>query len=190
MEDFKFNKLVEHISEQAQKGTPMILAGIIFWILALIANFVLPSDIIVWFYLFGIGAVFPLGILISKVLKINFLANDNPLSVIGGLIGGIQVFFAPLIILVALNQPDWIPFVVGILTGAHFLPYVSIYDSRAYLFQTVATVGIVTVVGFSWMTQSYLFIPIALIVVYTITYVLLRSECKVGESDQKRMTSA
>src|SRR5690625_4921922 len=127
MEDFKFNKLVEHISEQAQKGTPMILAGIIFWILALIANFVLPSDIIVWFYLFGIGAVFPLGILISKVLKINFLANDNPLSVIGGLIGGIQVFFAPLIILVALNQPDWIPFVVGILTGVFLFLSFCIY---------------------------------------------------------------
>src|SRR5699024_2205532 len=126
--------------------------------------------------------------LISKVLKINFLANNNPLSVIGGLIGGIQVFFAPLIILVALNQPDWIPFVVGILTGAHFLPYTSIYDSRAYLFQTVATVGIVTVVGFGWMKQAYLFIPIALIIVLPITIVWWEVNIRIGEINKRQLT--
>src|SRR5699024_6430397 len=190
MEDLKFNKLVEHISEQAQKGTPMILEGIIFWGLALIANFVLPSDVIVWFYLFGIGGIFPLGILIAKAMKINFLASENPLSLIGGLIGGIQIFFAPLIILVALNQPEWIPFTVGVLTGAHFLPYVGTYNSRAYLFLTIATADTVSIIGFGWMEQAYILIPIALIIVYVITYGILRNECKMERNTKKGGVSA
>lgn len=182
LKNFSFEKLVDHLSKEAQKGAPMFLAGIIFWSLAIIASLVLPRDIIVWYYLFGIGCIFPLGILIAKVMKINFVSSENPLSVIGGLVGGIQIFFAPLIILVAMNQPDWIPFVVGILTGAHFLPYVSIYNSRAYLFQTIATVGAVTVIGFGWMEHAYLLVPIALIIVYTTTYILLRRECKLEKS--------
>lgn len=182
-----FNELVKDLSEQAQKGSPLLLAGMVFWGLAIVTKMALPPNALVWYYVFGIGGVFPLGIMIAKVMKINMLASENPLSAIGGLVGGIQIFFAPIIILIALKQPEWVPFVVGILTGAHFLPYVGIYNSRAFLFQTIATVGIVTIIGFSWMEQAYLLIPLALMIVYAITYGLLRNECKTTEDADKEI---
>ncbi|WP_420849674.1 DUF7010 family protein [Peribacillus tepidiphilus] len=46
-----------------------------------------------------------------------------------------QLFFAPILILVGYEQYEWVPFVVGVLTRAHFLPFMWVYDSRAYLFQ-------------------------------------------------------
>jgi hypothetical protein len=174
-----FEKLRMELSAEAGKGYPMFIAGIIFWLLMAVGGLFVPQQMMVWVYLFGIGLVLPLGILVSKIVHVNFLATHNPLSAIGGLVGGIQIFFAPIIILIAYQQPDWIPFVVGVLTGAHFLPYVAIYRSKGYIFQTVATVLASSVIGFGWMDQAYLLIPFSLIIVYSITLFWLMKEAKV-----------
>jgi hypothetical protein len=173
-----FEELRMELSAEAGKGYPMFIAGVIFWLMMGVGGLFVPQPIMVWVYLFGIGLVLPLGILVSKVIHVNFLATHNPLSTIGGLVGGIQIFFAPIIILVAYQQPNWIPFIVGVLTGAHFLPYVAIYQSKAYLFQTVATVLTVSLIGFGWMDHAYLLIPISLIIVYSITLFWLIKEAK------------
>jgi hypothetical protein len=174
-----FEELSMELSAEAGKGYPMFIAGIIFWLMMGVGGLFVPQQIMVWVYLFGIGLVLPLGILVSKVVHVNFLATHNPLSTIGGLVGGIQICFAPIIILIAYQQPDWIPFVVGVLTGAHFLPYAAIYQSKGYIFQTVATVLAASVIGFGWMDQAYLLIPFSLIIVYSITLVWLMKEAKV-----------
>lgn len=174
-----FEKLRMELSAEAGKGYPMFIAGVIFWLMMGVGGLFVPQQIMVWVYLFGIGLVLPLGILVSKVIHVNFLATHNPLSTIGGLVGGIQIFFAPIIILVAYQQPDWIPFIVGVLTGAHFLPYVAIYQSKAYIFQTVATVVAASLIGFNWMDQAYLLIPFLLVIVYSITLFWLMKEAKV-----------
>jgi hypothetical protein len=178
-----FEKLRTELSAEAGKGYPMFIAGIIFWLLMGVGGLFVPHQVMVWIYLFGIGLVLPLGILVSKVVHVNFLATHNPLSTIGGLVGGIQIFFAPLIILIAYQQPDWIPFVVGVLTGAHFLPYVAIYRSKGYIFQTVATVLAASVIGFVWMDQAYSLIPFSLIIVYSITLFWLMKEAKVVKEE-------
>ncbi|SFB04490.1 MULTISPECIES: hypothetical protein [unclassified Bacillus (in: firmicutes)] len=185
----KFADLQQDLSSEAQNGYPMFIAGIVFWLCAGLASFFLAEKVLVWVYVFGVGLVFPLGILVSKVLKINFLATHNPLSVIGGLVGGIQIFFAPLVILVAYEQPGSMPFVVGVLTGAHFLPYVAIYQSKAYLFQTVGTVLAVSVIGINWMDQAFTLIPFVLVVVYAITLIWLIREVSVKKSHAARNLS-
>ncbi|MFT9597786.1 DUF7010 family protein [Mesobacillus sp.] len=174
-----FEELRMELSAEAGKGYPMFIAGVIFWLMMGVGGLFVPQQIMVWVYLFGIGLVLPLGILVSKVIHVNFLATHNPLSTIGGLVGGIQIFFAPIIILVAYQQPDWIPFIIGVLTGAHFLPYVAIYRSKAYIFQTVATVVAASLIGFGWMDQAYLLIPFSLVIVYSITLFWLVKEAKV-----------
>lgn len=184
---FNFEKLRMELSAEAGKGYPMFIAGIIFWLLMGVGGLFVPQNVMVWVYLFGIGLVLPLGILVSKVVQVNFLATHNPLSAIGGLVGGIQIFFAPIIILIAYQQPDWIPFVVGVLTGAHFLPYVAIYQSKGYIFQTVATVLAASVIGFVWMDRAYSLIPFSLIIVYSITLFWLMKEAK--EAKEKWTTA-
>lgn len=185
----KFTDLQQDLSLEAQNGYPMFIAGIVFWLCVGITSFFLPEKVLVWVYVFGVGLVFPLGILVSKMLKINFLATHNPLAVIGGLVGGIQIFFAPLVILVAYQQPGWMPFVVGVLTGAHFLPYVAIYQSKAYLFQTIGTVLAVSVIGINWMDQAFRLIPFVLVFVYAITLVWLIREVSVKKSQVARNLS-
>lgn len=178
-----FEELRMELSAEAGKGYPMFIAGIIFWVLMGVGGLFVPQQIMVWVYLFGIGLVLPLGILVSKIVQVNFLATHNPLSAVGGLVGGIQIFFAPIIVLIAYQQPDWIPFVVGVLTGAHFLPYVAIYRSKAYIFQTVATVLAASVIGFGWMDLAYLLIPFSLVIVYSITLFWLMKEAQAAKEE-------
>jgi hypothetical protein len=92
---------------------------------------------------------------------------------VAGLIGGVQLFFAPLVIMIVLHQSDWIPFAIGVLTGAHFLPYVWIYDSKVYLFQTIATVFTASFFGIVFMELSFYIVPFALSIVYGVTLLLL-----------------
>ncbi|KAA0544609.1 hypothetical protein FZW96_19565 [Bacillus sp. BGMRC 2118] len=173
-----YEELQLDLAKHAQKGYPMFLAGIIFWLVTLISSFILELEVLVWVYIFGVGLVFPLGILLAKLLSVNFLASHNPLSAIGGLVGGIQIFFAPIVILLAFNKPEWIPFVLGVLTGAHFLPYVAIYKSKTYLFQTIATVLTSSVIGQYWMEQAFVLIPAFFIIIYLITLFLLKVEMR------------
>lgn len=169
-------KLHEDLSIRAKKGVPMFYAGIFFWLAAGISGFLFPQNILIWIYVYGIGLILPLGFAIAKLLKIDFLAKDNPLSTVGGLVGGVQIFFIPVVILVMMNEPQWIPFIIGILAGAHFFPYVWIYKSNAYLFQTVAQVAASTVIGYIYMAEAYKILPFVLIVVYSITAVRLNRE--------------
>jgi hypothetical protein len=75
--------------------------------------------------------------------------------------------------MIVLHQPNWIPFAIGVLTGAHFLPYVWIYDSKVYLFQTLATVFTASFFGIVFMELSFYIVPFVLSVVYGVTLLLL-----------------
>jgi hypothetical protein len=183
-------ELKNDLSLEAHLGYPVFIAGILFWLFVGICSFFLPQETLVWLYLFGIGAILPLAILISKILKINFLAAHNPLSTVGGLVGGMQIFFAPIVIMVAYHQPEWMPFVIGVLTGAHFLPYVWIYDTKIYLFQTMTTVIVSSVIGIGFMDQSFHLTPFALSVVYIITAILLIRKHRTIVRDKEEVANA
>jgi hypothetical protein len=166
-------ELKKDLSMETGLGYPVFLAGILFWLFVGISSFIVTPETLVWMYVFGIGAIMPLAILISKLLRVNFLSAHNPLSTVAGLVGGVQLFFAPLVIMIVLHQPDWIPFAIGVLTGAHFLPYVWIYDSKVYLFQTIATVFVASFFGIVFMELSFHIVPFALSIVYSVTLLLL-----------------
>lgn len=159
-----------------KRGIPLILAGILFWVIAGVSGAFLPQRIAVFVYLFGVGLVFPLGILISKIMKIDLFANENPLGALAGLIAGMQVLFAPIIIMLYFLEPDGIPFALGVLTGAHFLPYTWIYNSKAYLFLSISTVITASIVGTIFQNAAFVLTPFAIAVIYILTVVGLWKE--------------
>ena len=48
-----------------------------------IAGFVLSEKQVVWVYLIGMGCVFPFGLMIAAILKIDMFAKGNPLGFCG-----------------------------------------------------------------------------------------------------------
>ena len=65
---------------KTKRGLPIILAGVLFWIVMSIAGFVLSEKQVVWVYLIGMGCVFPFGLMIAAILKIDMFAKGNPLG--------------------------------------------------------------------------------------------------------------
>lgn len=62
-----------------------MMAGLLFWGAACLRGWLLPGKTVVWIYIVGVGVVFPLGILIASVLKIDIFGEGKP---VGGAIRG------------------------------------------------------------------------------------------------------
>ncbi|OJD43215.1 hypothetical protein [Bacillus sp. L27] len=132
---------------KTKRGLPIILAGVLFWIVMSIIGFALSEKQVVWVYLIGMGCVFPFGLMIAAILKIDMFAKGNPLGVLAGLIGGINVLNIPLVLLAYFQFPEWLPFVVAMLIGVHFIPYVWIYESKSYALLSVTAVYLLTFIS-------------------------------------------
>lgn len=163
----------------------MILTGVGFWLIAGLSAFVL-DDLVVWVYLYGIGLIFPVGLLVGKLMKTDLLSTTNPLAKLAGIVGGMQILFAPLVILVLMTMPDWIPMAVGVLTGAHFLPFAVIYRSKGYLFQSIGTVLAASIIGWIFLENTFVITPFVVAAVYIVTCILLHFEhhAEAGKTEQ------
>jgi len=161
----RFRELSEGLAASSKRGLPMIIAGVLFWLAAGLSGF-LDRAIAVWVYLYGIGLIFPLGILLARLMNIDLFAKGNPLGGLAGAVGGMQILFAPVVLLVLFQLPDYMPFTVGVLTGAHFLPFAVIYGSRAYAFLSAATVAGAALTGFFAHAHTFLATPFTLTAVY------------------------
>ena len=166
------------LARSTKRGFPVILAGLLFWLAAGGSAFFLPEEAVVWVYVFGVGVVFPLGILLARLMNIDIFAKGNPLGALAGIIGGVQILFAPIVILLVFREPQWLPFVLGVLNGAHFLPYVWVYDSKTYLFHSVAVTGVAAVTGAVYMSSAFTITPFAIAVVFAITLIGLYAESR------------
>jgi len=94
------------------------------------------------------------------------MSRGNPLGTLGGLIAATQVFYLPVFIEVYQFQPSLLPLTIGLLRGAHFLPYGWLYDSRGYLFVAVATGLSALILGGPFMASSLTSVPLAIALTY------------------------
>ncbi|EJS14206.1 hypothetical protein IKS_02440 [Bacillus cereus VDM062] len=173
------------LAQKTKKGFPVILAGLLFWSIASITGVFLSEKQVVWVYLIGMGCVFPFGLMLAAVLKIDMFAKGNPLGTLAGVIGGINVLNIPFVLLAYFQFPEWLPFVVAMLIGVHFVPYVWIYESKSYGLLSVGTVLVTSVCGILFAEKGFIVIPMAVTVIYFITLISLSIENKKAENDQQ-----
>jgi hypothetical protein len=173
-----FRQLQENVSRRAKKGYPILLAGALFFILVTIMPYIVSSDMLPYVWILGMGSIFPLGLLLARILQAEIIITDNPLATLGGLAGGVQVFYIPVFIIIAKLDPNWLPAAVGLLGGSHFLIYMWVYRSKAYLFITIATGVSSLFLSIFFLEMSYQLVAPAIAVVYGIGIVMIWSELK------------
>ncbi len=177
--DMDVDQTTIDLMKRTKKGITMIYVGVVYWFLLGASSFLnLETEWLGLFYLIGTGMIFPSGLLVAKLLKVDFFANDHPLSIMAGVLGGVQILFAPILILIFMERVEWLPFFVAVLTGAHFLPYAVLYKSKGYLFQSFAVVGFTSIIGFGFMEQVYTLLPFGVGMIYLITCLLISKENK------------
>lgn len=174
-------ELHSDIITEAKKGYPILLSGaIVFFIFTFLPLF-LPMKTIYLIWIFGLGAIFPFGILLSKLLGVNILSTDNSLGVLGGIVAAPQAFFIPVFILVYMHIPEYLPYTIGLLGGSHFLPYMWIYKSKAYLFVTLSVCLSSFVIGGWFVNHAFTLVPLAISLSYVIGVLLILRELKTKE---------
>ncbi|KFN03516.1 hypothetical protein D0U04_19810 [Bacillus clarus] len=178
------------LAQKTKRGLPVVLAGLLFWIIATITGVLLSEKQVVWVYLIGMGCVFPFGLMLAAVFKIDMFAKGNLLGTLGGVIGAINVLNIPLVLLAYFQIPQWLPFVVAVLVGVHFLPYVWIYESKSYGVLSVGTVLVTSVCGIFFAEKGFIVIPIAVSIVYLVTLMSLSIENRKAENQQNGQKTA
>lgn len=173
LEDLHFEIITE-----AKKGFTILLAGSIVFFLFTFLPFVFPMQTVYLIWIFGLGAIFPLGLLIGKLLGVNLLSSKNPLGTLGGIVAAPQAFFIPVFIIVYSHIPEYLPFTIGLLGGSHFLPYMWIYRSKAYLFVTLGACLSSFFLGGWFVKQAFFLVPIAICLVYLVGVLLILKELK------------
>ena len=162
----------------AKKGYPILLAGAIVFLLFTLMPLVIPMKTIHLIWIFGLSVIFPFGILISKLVNVNLLVTDNPIGTLGGIVAAPQAFYIPIFVLVYMQIPEYLPFTIGLLAGSHFLPYMWIYKSKAYLFVTLGTCFSALILGGFFVDQAFTLVPLAISIVYGIGVVFILRELK------------
>lgn len=171
LEELKKDLIVD-----AKKGYPFLLAGALYWFtMGILSLFIDDHRLLALCYLIGSGSIFPLAIVLSKMLQVNML-SENPLGVLGGLIGGIQGFYLLIWIVIYVEHYELLPMTIGILGASHFLPYLWIYNSKTYGIFTVLMAIISFVFGYIFINQAFLTLPFLLAAIYLISVIGLRLE--------------
>lgn len=175
--------LQSDIIKEAKKGYPILLSGSIVFLIFTFLPLIFPMETVYLIWIFGLSVIFPFGILLSKLLGVNILATGNPLATLGGIVAAPQAFFIPVFIIVYMHIPTYLPFTIGLLGGSHFLPYMWIYRSKAYLFVTLGVCFSSLIIGGFFVDQAFIFVPIAISLGYGIGVLLILRELKVEANE-------
>jgi len=165
------------LAHRSRRGLPNILAGVGLWSAFGALGLLLPdTPQRALIYLFGTGLLLPLGLLLAALLRVDLFAKGNPLAQLGGYLGGLQILFIPLMVGAYLATPQFVPWYLGVLLGAHFLPFAWLYESRAYLVGALGTSGAAALTGWLAPTLTFVATPFAVAGVLLVTALLLWRE--------------
>lgn len=159
-----------------RRGIGMPLAGLLYWIAFAVFVRVLPERTALVYSFFATGAVFPLGILFTRLAGGDLFVKSAVFTNLGLQLALLQLFFWPVIIIVFGTARPWTPFVMAVLFCSHFLPYNWLYRSRGYFFLAVGTGTITTGTAIALRSSLYLWVPLIAAACYAIAVVMLWRE--------------
>lgn len=174
-----FDKLRIELSVKLKNGLDFTLAASIIW-LAIGFVWTLNTksyDKSVLTFIVG-GAMLPLALLISKIIKTTWTIKENPLQPLGLWLNFAQLFYFPFLIFVLIKSPDYFVMTYAIITGAHFFPYAWFYKTNLYaIFAGLISLGSLTI-GLTVPTEKMYFIPFLMSVTLFVLTILLHFDSK------------
>ncbi|WP_374402233.1 hypothetical protein [Flavobacterium sp.] len=166
-EEFKSKKLL---------ASP--IAGLIAWLIVAISGIIFLDNITVWVLFIATGSIVYLALGISKLTGEDYLNKSKPKNTFDNL------FFltvAQAILVYSIAIPFFIvdytslPLTVGILTGLMWVPLTWIIDHWVGLFHSIVRTILVLILWYLFPSDRFVVIPIAIIIVYIISIIILKN---------------
>lgn len=134
-----------------KKGLHFILASVIIWsgvfLIHLSSLSILTKNLLT----FCITApLMPLAYLISRIIQVDFTNKGNPLTKLGVLFSLNQMLYLLIAMWVYPTIPEKMVMVMGMIFGAHLLPYSWLYTSKSYLVLSVIIPISILVLGINF----------------------------------------
>ena len=149
------------------------IAGAIVWAVVGAAGAVLPARQAALVLLFGSGAIFPVGLLLARVLGERLLDDRNPLARLMGLAVLMVNLLWPVHIAFYLRDPSALPLSVGIGLGVHWIVFGWIAQHRVGLVHAISRTVLVTAAWLLWPAHRYTAVPVVIVAVYVVTIAML-----------------
>lgn len=127
---------------------------------------------------FGAGVLFPLSLLLARLRGLDTSAQGNPLGVLAGLLGAVQILYIPVLLGAYYLAPDAVPWFLGALVGAHLLPFGWLYGGAGYLLAAVGTTAAAGLTGRLPLDGTYVSTPFAVAAVLAAPTMLLLRESR------------
>lgn len=179
MEQITTRSLEEQRAEFAQRpllATP--LAGMMAWLAVAISGIFFSDFVSVWVLFGGTGSIVYLALFISKFTGENLADKSKPKNVFDNLflytVGQAVLVYAIAIPFFLVDYTS-LPLTVGILTGIMWIPLTWIIQHWVGLFHGISRTLLVVTLWYLFPTQRFVFIPLAIVLVYIITLIILRS---------------
>jgi hypothetical protein len=149
------------------------IAGTIIWAaIGFIGSLVSPATAAL-VLLFGSGLIFPIGLIVARILGERILDNRNPLARLMGLAVLMVNLLWPIHIAFFLQDPTALPLSVGIALGIHWIVFGWIIRHPVGLFHALARTILVTVAWFALPGQRFTIVPAVIVIVYLVTILVL-----------------
>jgi len=148
------DQLKEELASHSHRGITFIMAAVVYWLGVGLAGIYLPPKSAFMVSIWGTGILFPISVLLAKVLNINIFFK-NPLTPLGIWANVFQLFFFPVFFISAGANVHFPPVFMGVLAGAHFVFYHWLYRSPAYLIMAFVISLSSYTLGFLYPDQTY-----------------------------------
>ena len=170
------NRLKIEYAVSQKKGLAFIMASAVVWTAMLIV-FLTNLDIAVKNIIaMCCSALFmPVGMLFGKVIKVNIISKENPLSSFALVAALNQILYLTIALWAMFAVPDKMIMVQAIVIGAHFLPYYWIYFSPTYFYASIIIPVVSLIFGLNF---SQAIVCLAFVVLDIIICILLCLENK------------
>ncbi len=177
----ELNELRNDCSRRQKKGIHFIIASIVIWGMIFIihlTNLPLYDKNLLTFCCTAV--LFPLAWGVSKILKIDFKGEGNPLTNLCILFSLNQLLYILIALWVLYAVPSKMLMVFAMIFGAHLLPFSWLYRSKSYLILSIIIPILSLIIGIMYPPQV---LALVMVIIEVIFSLCLRGECKRLETE-------
>jgi hypothetical protein len=150
-------------SIKQKKGLHFILASIIIWLFVTVIHFtslpILTKNLLTFCFT---APLLPIAFIISKIIKVDFKNKANPLTNLGLIFSFNQILYLLIAMWVYPTIPEKMVMILGMIFGAHLLPYGWLYKSRSYIVMSIIIPILALIIGINF--QPYIVAGVMVII--------------------------
>jgi hypothetical protein len=149
-------------------------AGLMFWLYAAVIGWTFPIQIAKVYWLVGTFFIFPMALLVSRLLDADPFSKGNPLGeIVGYTHMSVLGMMLPVILIAAVQYPEFMILVMAIAYSLDFFLMSWAFGSRIFGVHATLRTAAVSVIWLVWPAERMWLIPVAVALAYGATVVLV-----------------